>query len=283
MRLSCLPVSFFSDIIEGRLSVAEWAQMGKDIGLDGIDLSILFVPDRSAGAVSALRQEIERAGIELVMITSYPDFTHPDRAQRARELALEQEVVRVSAGLGARYVRVTAGQAHPETERRLGIEWAVDGLSRLVETTADLGVTLVYENHGKPGAWEYTDFSQPPDIFLDIVTQTANTGLRVNFDMGNAAAFADDPVALLERVVSRVETVHAADTAVRGDLQHVLLGTGVTPYPALFEKLRAHKWDGWICMEENARMGRDGVVRAAEYIRTTWDESRLSGDEYGMY
>jgi len=110
----------------------------------------------------------------------------------------------------------------------------------LVEATADTGVVLVYENHGKLGAWKYTDFSQPPEVFLEIVERTADVGLSVNFDTGNAAAFADDPVALLEQVVDRVETVHAADTAVRGALHHVLLGTGITPYKALFATLKEH-------------------------------------------
>src|SRR5512136_2120159 len=115
MRLSCLPVSFFADIVEGRMSVAQWAQMGAGLGLDAIDLSILFVPDRSPAAVAALRREIEDQGIRVAMVTSYPDFTHPDARQRERELTLACEVMTVVAGLGAELVRVTAGQAHPET------------------------------------------------------------------------------------------------------------------------------------------------------------------------
>ena len=48
-------------------------------------------------------------------------------------------------------------------------------------------MTPVYENHAKPGAWTYTDFSQPPEIFTEIVRRTADVGLGVNFDTGNAA------------------------------------------------------------------------------------------------
>jgi sugar phosphate isomerase/epimerase len=273
MQLSCLPVSLFDDIIEGRMSVGEWARMGADIGLDSIDLSILFVPDRSPSAVAALRQEIEATGMQVTMVTSYPDFTHSDAAQRDRELTLEQEVVRVSAGLGAKYVRVTAGQAHPDTGIEEGTAWAVEGLTRLVETTRDAGVTLVYENHAKPGVWKYTDFSQPPEIFLEIACRTAGVGLGINFDTGNAAAFAEDPVALLDQVVDRVISIHASDTAIRGGLQHVLLGTGVTPFDALFRRLKQAAWDGWICMEEASFKGREGVEAAARYIRQAWDEA----------
>jgi len=176
----------------------------------------------------------------------------------------------VAANLGAGLVRVTAGQAHPETGRSEGIAWAADGLRRLVESTRGLGVTPVYENHAKPSAWAFTDFSQPPEIFTEIVRRTADVGLGVNFDTGNAAAFADDPLALLDQVIHRVVSVHASDTAARGELRHVLLGTGVTPYPALFERLVRAGWDGWICMEEASFQGRAGVEAAAGFIRQVW-------------
>lgn len=277
MKLSCLPVSFFAEITSGRMSVAEWARMGAELGLDGVDLSILFVPDRSPAAVAKMRREIEAAGLGVVMVTSYPDFTHPDPAQRERELALAQEVSRVAEGLGAQYVRVTAGQAHPETGIQEGIAWAVEGLARLVETTRHLKVIPVYENHGKPGAWQYTDFSQPPEIFLAIARATEPVGLQINFDLGNAAAFAEDPLALLEQVIHRVATLHASDTAVRGALQHVLLGTGVTPYLDLFKRLRRAGWDGWICMEEASFQGKEGIAAAARFVRETWEKARPEG------
>jgi sugar phosphate isomerase/epimerase len=271
MHLSCLPVSFFSDMIEGRMSVAEWARMGAELGLDAIDLSILFVPDRSPAAVTALRRQIEAEGMQVAMVTSYPDFTHPEAAQRERELELELEVVDVAVSLGARMVRVTAGQAHPQISRAEGTAWAVAGLRRLVERTRHSGVTLVYENHAKPGAWQYTDFSQPPEIFLEIARDTADVGLAINFDTGNAAAFAaEGPIALLDQVIHRVASVHASDTAERGQLRHVLLGTGVTPFGAIFERLVQAGWDSWICMEEASYQGRAGVEAAARFVRQTW-------------
>ena len=270
VKLSCLPVSFFSEIIEGRMSVFEWAQMGASLGLDGVDISILFVQGCSPEELRQIRGQVESIGMRIVMVTSYPDFTHPDPVQREKELFLEQQVVETAALLGAEMVRVTSGQAHPETSRRNGIAWVVDGLRKLQESTRGSGVTLVYENHSKPGVWEFTDFCEPPDIFLEIVHKTADVGLGVNFDAGNAATFAEDPCALLRAVLPRVVSVHAADSSTRGALKHVLLGTGITPYPAIFSILKQAGWDGWICMEEASCQGRQGVEMAASFIRDTW-------------
>jgi sugar phosphate isomerase/epimerase len=135
------------------------------------------------------------------------------------------------------------------------------------------GVRLVYENHAKPGAWQYTDFSQPPEIFLEILAGVTDPALGVNFDTGNAAAFAPDPLDLLERVLPRVASVHASDTSTRGALNHTLLGTGLAPYPAIFGRLKRAGWDGWICMEEASFRGREGVRLAAEYVRRVWAEA----------
>jgi sugar phosphate isomerase/epimerase len=272
MRLSCIPVSLFKEIIGGTMTIRDWAHLGREVGLDAIDLSILFIPDRSRAAVARLRRDIEAAGMRVAMVASYPDFTHPDAAQRARELALAEEVVEVAAGLGAELVRVTAGQAHPETGRADGIRWATEGLTQLVEHARDSGVRPVYENHGKPGAWTYTDFSQPPDIFLEIVWATAGAGLGINFDTANATAFSKDPLGLLEQCIDRVVSVHAADTAVHGELKPVLLGTGVTPFDALFRRLLRSGWDNWICIEEASFRGRAGIAKAAQFVRERWSQ-----------
>jgi sugar phosphate isomerase/epimerase len=273
MKLSCLPVSFFADITSGKMSVADWARMGVSLKLDAVDLSILFLPQQTVNAAEVIRGQVEKTGMSITMLTTYPDFTHPDRQQRARELDQEVQAVHLAAALGARFIRVTAGQAHPETSVKDGIAWAADGISNLIDHAGNLGVQLAYENHAKPGAWTYTDFSQPPEIFLEILSRVPSPLLGVNFDTGNATAFAGDPLAFLNLVLGRVVSVHAADTSEHGRLNHVLLGTGVTPFRELFHCLKSSGWDGWICMEEASNQGRPGVETAANYIRHTWAEA----------
>jgi sugar phosphate isomerase/epimerase len=156
------------------------------------------------------------------------------------------------------------------------VAWAIEGLTRLAESTRSSGVTLAYENHAKPGVWDYTDFSQTPEVFLRITAGTAACKLGINFDTGNAATFAADPVELLHKVVSRVVSIHASDSALKGELRHVLLGTGITPYRQIFEQLRIAGWDGWICMEEASYQGEAGVQAASKFIRETWEKAAVA-------
>jgi len=272
MKVSCLPVSFFAKIIAGSMTVGEWAQMGARVGLDGIDISILFVQKRTRSYLRDMRCAIEDSGLRLVMITTYPDFTHPDPAERRRQAVALRQNVDVAAVLGASYVRVTAGQGYPEVTYADGLAWATEGLTRAVEETKGSGITLVFENHARPAIWTYPDFSFPTRHFLAIADATAKTGLRINWDTANTLAYGDDPLAVLKQVIHRVETVHAADTGERGQLRHVLLGTGLVPFRETFAELQRAGFDGWICIEEGSNQGERGVRSAAAFVRQTWHD-----------
>ena len=274
MKLSVLPVSFYSDIIDGQMSLGEWAHMGSDLGLDAIDVSILFFPDRSPQALAQARREIEDEGMSLAMMSTYPDFTHPDPKERASEHDRARETVDVAQTLGLRFVRAIAGQGHPETGRSEGIAWAVDGLSALVDYSRGSGVTIVYENHDQAGVMEYQDFSAAQDVFLAICEATSGIGLGVNFDTANATVLTPDPMALLEHVIDRVVTLHANDAyRVEGGHRWAVVGTGLVPFPALFARLHEAGWDNWICIEEASQQGPQAVRRAVEFVRRAWAEA----------
>jgi sugar phosphate isomerase/epimerase len=254
------------------MSIKEWAELGAEAGLDGIDLSILFLKSKDPDYLDSVRGDIERAGVRVAMVTTYPDFTHPDVEQRENELSKLKENIQVASRLGAALVRVTAGQAHPAVKREEGIRWATEGLTKALEFAKNYPVTLAYENHAKPGAWQYVDFSHPTDIFLSIVEKTEPISLGVNWDTANVIAYGDDPIPVLSKVVRRIVSVHAADTSTRGELKHVLLGTGLVPFKEMFEIIHAAGFDGWICMEEGSFTGTSGVKNAAAFVRKVWNE-----------
>ena len=258
------------------MSIKDWAEQGVEVGLDGIDLSILFLKARDDRYLDSVRKEIEDAGIRVAMVTTYPDFTHPDPTERARELAKLQENIAIASRLGADLIRVTAGQAHPAVGRKEGVEWAVHRLKSAVQFAKKYPIRLAYENHAKPGAWKYTDFSHPTDIFLEIVDRTKDVALGVNWDTANVIAYGDDPIPVLKKVVNRIVSVHAADTSTRGQLNHVLLGTGLVPFKEMFEILHASGFDDWICMEEASFTGKSGVKTAADFVRRVWKETLRS-------
>ena len=71
MKLSCLPVSYFPQIIGGEMSVQDWTKLGAALGLDAIDLSVLFLTSREPAYLQRMQQEIEDTGLRVAMVTTY--------------------------------------------------------------------------------------------------------------------------------------------------------------------------------------------------------------------
>lgn len=270
MKFSCLPVSLYPDLTAGRRTLPDWFQFAAALGLDGADISVVHLQSHEPTYLQTLRRQAEAAGVQIAMLVTYADFTHPDAAERQRQVEEIRAFCDVAAQLGAAFMRVTAGQAHPGVERAEGIAWAVDGLTACLDKATQTGVTLCYENHTKGYAWTYNDFSQPADRFLEIVKRTAGTSLRLLYDTANTLGSGDDPIAVLEQVQDRIAVVHVNDIREAGRFEPVLLGTGVAPIKAIFSKLRQAGFDGWISIEEASRTGEEGFRQAIPYAKQQW-------------
>ena len=270
MKMSCLSVTLFPAIINGEMTIKEYAQLCKELELDAFDLGLVQLKNHTPKYIAQVKADIAEVGMQIAMITTYPDFTHPDANEREQQLEQFEKDLKTAALVGAKIVRATAGQAHPETGRNEGIRWAVEGLKKSVDAANQCNIQLVYENHGKPGAWQYSDFSHPTDIFLEIAESIADTPIKILFDTANPIAYGDDALKLLNRVLDRVLTLHVADTDTVGLLNPVLIGTGLSPIKKVFGKLKASGFDGWISIEEASGKGKEGIRHATEYVRKTW-------------
>jgi len=270
MTLSCLPVSYFGQIIQGEKSVAQWAAEAAALELDAVDLSILFFKDRSPGRLKSIREDVESVGVRVALVNTYPELTHPDSQERKRQMSQLTVDIDTAAQLGARAVRVTSGQAYPETSRSDGIDWVLEGLASAAEVATSCDIELVYENHSQPGIWDYPDFNLATDIFLEIAEGLKDTSTRLLFDTANPLVYGDEPLEVLEPIIDQVVWVHAADIGVRGALTPVVIGTGIVPFDEIFTRLHQAHFDGGISLEEASGQGPAGVEQAVTFVRETW-------------
>ena len=275
MKLSCLPVSLYDDLSVGRRTLAGWFSLAAQLGLDGADMSVAHLASREPEYLANLRGQAEIAGLPIVMLVTYSDFTHPDPAERARQRAELKLNIETAAQLGAGFLRVTAGQAHPGVGPQEGVAWAVEGLTGGLALAAEAGITLAYENHSIGYGWTRYDFSQPADIFLEIVRQTEGTGLRILYDTANNLARNDDPLAVLDRVKHRLAMLHVNDIRQAGQFEPVVVGSGVIPLEAIFKEVQASGFDGWLSVEEASRTGEAGFEQAIATVDRLWQ--RLGG------
>ena len=122
---------------------------------------------------------IANSGLTLAIVNTYSDLTHPGEGVRKREIEQLQRDIETAAALGAEHVRIVSGQHHPETSSDQGVQWAVAGFRQAADTARQAGIRLVYENHSKPGNWQYADFSLVPEHFLRIADELKNTGIEI--------------------------------------------------------------------------------------------------------
>ena len=265
MKLSCLPVSIYPELASGRMALGDWLRLAASLGLDGADLSVAHLHDTSAAAMAALRREAEDAGIAIVILASYSDFTQPDARKRATELDGVRAWIEVAQQLGAGFLRLTAGQQRRDLALEDGLQWAAEGLMAALAEAQQAGVELLYENHVRGAPWSANDFTQPAAYFLDVVQRTQGSQLGILFDTANNLALNEDPLLVLDAVLGRVRALHLSDIRQAGSFEPVLLGTGVAPVQQVLERMRANAFESWVSIEEASRTGESGMARAVAW------------------
>lgn len=273
MIWSCLPVCLFSKIISGNMSVRDWACAARDMGFDAIDMSVLFIPQRTPASIGKLRRDLSESGIPVAMMTTYPDFTQPDEQLRSHQLAHAISDIAIASELEIQYLRITAGQMHQGLSDSEGVKLAVEGIAECSKFASRWGVKLLLENHSKPGAWELPDFDFHTGHFLKLVDALAGLPVCINFDTANTYALGDDAVAVFQEVYPRVASIHVNDIRDCEALEFVGVGDGTAPIRQIFEVAKQRGFDGLMSIEEAGHEGLTGIRRSLERAKEMWQQA----------
>lgn len=288
-RISAFPKCYLETISHERsMSVFDWIEMAKDLDADGLEMYEGFFTSTETEYIESVATAIRAAGFAMPMLCCSPDFTHPDAAKRQEAFEYQQQMIRIAHQLGGEGVvcRVLSGQRWPELTREQGLDYASEGIKACLPLAEKLGVVLGLENHYKDGHWLYAEFAQKMDVFIELVDRIPNsTHFGVQYDPSNAVVAGDDPVGLLDEVAERVVSMHASDRflvsgaeladlrSAEGSagyaeiLQHGVTGQGINDYDAIFRKLHATGYSGWISIEDGMN-GMDEMAASLEYLRT---------------
>ena len=261
-----------------------WIRSAATLGADGLEHYEGFFRRQDADVDSAIAVMAETGQVSSMLCFS-PDFTHPDADERARQIERQQTAIDLAVRLGTRFCRTLSGQRHPGLTRREGIARTVDALRRSVEHAERRDVVLCLENHYKDGVWQYPEFAQPEDIFLEILERVDSPRLGVQYDPSNALVGGYDPIRFLETVMPRVVTMHASDRHLAAGstidelresdgtigysdkLRHGEIGRGLIDYDAVFRILAGARFGGWISVEDGMN-GLDELKRSVAFLQT---------------
>ena len=279
-RISVFPKCYFDELYSGKMNYLDWLRQAATLGGEGVEHYDGFFKH----GVEPVRRVLQETGQISSMLCFSPDFTHPDPGERQKQVERQRAAIDLCVALDIRHCRTLSGQRVPGMTRQEGIERTVEGIRRSLEYAEKRNVILCMENHYKDGNWQYPEFAQPEDIFLEIVGRIDSPFFGVQFDPSNAVVGGFDPVPFLEKIKSRVVTMHASDRYLApgatldelrqsdgsigysDKLRHGETGKGLNDYDAIFRILKSVGFSGWISVEDGMN-GLDELRRSVTFLK----------------
>jgi sugar phosphate isomerase/epimerase len=278
-RLAAFPKCYMDELCVHRtMTVFEWIELAATLGVDGLEFYSGFLED-DATFLKKVKAVLEKHDLAMPMLCCSPDFTQPDPLLLQAEIEREKRMIEMTAFFGGRFCRVLSGQRRPELTREKGVAQVVQVLKGLLPFAEKHGVFMTMENHYKDNYWQYPEFAQKMDVFVEIVDQIDSPWFGVNYDPSNTILAGEDPLVLLERVKHRVVTMHASDRYLKSGtiedlrkeensvgyasrLSHGVIGKGMNDYDKIFSILHSVGFHSWVSIED----GLDGMEELRESV-----------------
>jgi sugar phosphate isomerase/epimerase len=285
-HLAAFPKCYLDDIIVHKsMTLFDWIDKASQLGVDGLEMHNLFFDDPGDAYLDEVKRKCEESNLAMPMMCFSPDFTNPDLKKREAELAKQKQAIDLIAKLGGKFCRTLSGQNRPGLDRKKAVRWCVEMIQEAVAYAEEKGIIINIENHYKDGYWEYPEFALKSEVFLEIIEEINSPCFGINFDPSNTIVAGEDPIELLEKIKSRVVTMHASDRYLMDGsledlrkiemdplhgyaktIQHGIIGRGLNDYDAIFRILKGAGFNGWISIEDGMN-GMDELRRSAEFLR----------------
>lgn len=286
VQLAAFPKCYLDDIIVHKtMTLFDWIEKAGQLGVDGLEMHNLFFENQGEAYLNEVIEKCEELGLAIPLMCFSPDFTNPDPEIRAKELAKQKKAIDLTAKLGGKFCRTLSGQNRPGLDRKKAVGWCVEMIREAVAYAEEKKIIINIENHYKDGYWEYPEFALRSEIFLEIIEQIDSPYFGINFDPSNTIVAGEDPIELLQKIKSRVVTMHASDRSLKGGsiadlrklesdplhgyaklIQHGVIGKGMNDYDAIFTILRDAGFDGWVSIEDGMN-GMEELRQSADFLK----------------
>jgi sugar phosphate isomerase/epimerase len=287
-RLAAFPKCYMDELcVHGTMTVFDWIELAATLGVEGLEFYSGFLRDDET-FLKQVKAALEKHSLTMPMLCCSPDFTQPDPLLLQKEIEREKQMIAITAFFGGGFCRVLSGQRRPELKREDGVAQVVGVITSLLPFAEAHGVVLTMENHYKDNYWQYPEFAQKIDVFVEIVDQINSPWFGVNFDPSNTILAGEDPLVLLERVKHRVVSMHASDRYLKhgtladlrkeessvgyaSRLAHGVIGRGMNDYDKIFATLASVGFDSWISIEDGVD-GMDELRESVHFLRAKIDQ-----------
>jgi sugar phosphate isomerase/epimerase len=168
--------SFRTELQKKTMSYEDLVRLCADLEVDGLDMTVYWLPSTSDDFLMPLRRLAYRSGVEIYSISVRTDMCKPP-AEQDKEIGVVKGWVDVAAKLGAGHIRVFGGTVPKTSNEDTAARWVVEILKRASEYAGSKGVILGLENHG--------GITEKAARIVEIVKKVDSPWVGINLDTGN--------------------------------------------------------------------------------------------------
>ncbi|MBL8230496.1 MAG: sugar phosphate isomerase/epimerase [Bryobacterales bacterium] len=168
--------SFRNELQKKTMSYEDLVRLCADVDVDGLDLTVYWLPSTSDSFLMPLRRLAYRSGIDIYSISVRTDMCKAP-ADQDKEIGVVKGWVDVAAKLGAGHIRVFGGNVPKTSNEDEAAGWVVEILKRASEYAGSKGVILGLENHG--------GITEKAARIVEIVKKVDSPWVGINLDTGN--------------------------------------------------------------------------------------------------
>jgi L-ribulose-5-phosphate 3-epimerase len=276
------------------LTPIEALELARALGLDGIDLICqadyrsAIVPDASLDEALELQREAAKRGLVIAAMTPYEKrFSSPVETEYDASIAALVHAVDLADALGARSVRLLAGNAVADPDWKRAVARLVSAIRHIADYAAPKGVALNIENHSGTLAdtavrtveiWQSVRRAN-----VGIVYDPANLirdgkeHLPESFDLQRAA------IGLVHVKDYQFHIDTRAQPSSEATRRSVPVGEGDVPWPLIMQRLIQAGYTGDFSLEYEMRWVPGdlpptpiGIAMSQSYLKGLWAGLRPS-------
>lgn len=229
-----------------RMSMDDFLDFAKELGVDGVSLESCFFPSFDAPYLADLKAKLDDYGFDRVYA-----WGHPDGLERGRKPEAYDDMIRHldhAVAIGADVMRVV-GSSFTWRKEPHGpqVDALIEQFRRAVPLAERAGVKLAVENH--------IDFTG--DEMVRLLEGVASPYLGINFDTGNFLRLLDDPIKGMQKLAPYTYATHIKDLKPNPDaapddwyfFSSTPVGDGLIDNVALARMLQAADYQGFLAVE----------------------------------
>jgi sugar phosphate isomerase/epimerase len=178
------------DLKKPTMTLFEFIDLSADLPLDAVELTSYYWAEQTAEYARKLAAHAAKKKRAVSGVPIGNKFTLKDEAKLKDEVKKAQEWIKLAGDLGAKTVRIFAGDLEKGETLDAAQKRVVASVEACLPVAEKAGVILALENHG--------GITATPDQLLALVKPIKSQWLGVNIDTGNFKT--DDPYADVAKI-----------------------------------------------------------------------------------